>query len=657
MAENKADPGVSACDLKHQLAARIEETVISATQAVMNEMNRQLRTIKTEEDEKEVLHGGCDFECRVSFVIEEAVKSAAEIIVREFAALVGSLFEELPFRLREYEKEIKRMRRQLESCRCESRPVQRHGGTSADRMPFLTANTATEGGLAAPARPWKADSGECVANENRCGHQSPEEEQSYLVVALRYLQTLRSLCDEGRCTAHNLSNENPKYDTGMEIVKMEECASIQETLLTDSYHDECDSSKKTTYQNQMTNGGVNLHDEMEKSNALGWDKFTGQVTVKNEVDVDQDGPFQAKEEIFNFSMAQISQECLPGDVCIKKEPVETRETTYMENCQASLGHEIFFTQNKHLESNTDNDKPEREKTLSDNAGLKTHSTQKLLSCTECGKTFSRLNKLLTHQRVHTGEKPFKCIQCGKRFHDIRILKAHHKVHTGEKPYTCPECGERFSESANFKRHQRLHTGEKPYHCPECGKSFNTSTDLKDHQRIHTGERPYSCTECGKCFPKSGALNRHKRVHTGEKPYGCTDCGKSFAESGALKKHRRIHTKEKPYSCTECGKRFSVSAELKPHLRTHTGEKPYECTECGKCFSVSSNLKSHLRIHTGEKPYSCAECGKSFSASTTLKTHNRIHTGERPYSCTECGKSFAESGALKRHSRTHIGKKL
>ncbi|MGH0165722.1 UNVERIFIED_CONTAM: hypothetical protein FKN15_049511 [Acipenser sinensis] len=56
-------------------------------------------------------------------------------------------------------------------------------------------------------------------------------------------------------------------------------------------------------------------------------------------------------------------------------------------------------------------------------------------CTECGKNFSQLGNLKTHQQIHTGE-----------------------IHTGEEPYRCTECGKSFSQSGNLKTHQQIHTG-------------------------------------------------------------------------------------------------------------------------------------------------------------------------------------------------------
>ncbi|XP_016088293.1 zinc finger and SCAN domain-containing protein 2-like isoform X3 [Sinocyclocheilus grahami] len=75
-------------------------------------------------------------------------------------------------------------------------------------------------------------------------------------------------------------------------------------------------------------------------------------------------------------------------------------------------------------------------------------------CKYCGKAFTGLSNVVTHQRVHTGERPFKCDTCGKLFTEAGNLKKHQRVHTGEKPFICPRCGKRFAWICNLKTHQQ-----------------------------------------------------------------------------------------------------------------------------------------------------------------------------------------------------------
>uniref|UniRef100_A0A8C0EFL3 C2H2-type domain-containing protein n=1 Tax=Bubo bubo TaxID=30461 RepID=A0A8C0EFL3_BUBBB len=255
------------------------------------------------------------------------------------------------------------------------------------------------------------------------------------------------------------------------------------------------------------------------------------------------------------------------------------------------------------------------------------SRQKEYLCEDCGKVFTRRNKLNEHRRIHTGEKPYKCRDCGKSFTLSGTLRRHQRTHNKEKLIPCTTCGKRFSFSSDLTRHQLIYTGERPYTCSDCSKSFQQSCQLwKHHLSIQKGEKPLKCS-----------FNRTYSSSRGKEEYMCEYCGRVFPSTSNLTCHQETHTREKPYKCQDCGKSCSDNWKLRRHRRTHTKEKPFLCTMCGKRFSFSSH-----KIHTKEKRFHCNMCRKDFCFRTDLVKHQHSHMEERLYTSLHCEMTFQQS---------------
>ncbi|XP_054628705.1 zinc finger protein 773-like isoform X2 [Dunckerocampus dactyliophorus] len=264
------------------------------------------------------------------------------------------------------------------------------------------------------------------------------------------------------------------------------------------------------------------------------------------------------------------------------------------------------------------------RTHSDNTCSEKKTGKEHLSCSFCGKIFSRKVIMLSHMRTHTGEKPFSCSVCGQRFSQKSNMLKHTRIHTGEKPFGCSVCGKRFFQKVEIVLHMRTHTGEKPFSCSVCGERYSRKSNIVSHMRTHTGEKPFSCSVCAKSFSQKRYLTQHAWTHTGKKPYECSVCSDRFAKRFTLMRHMTTHTGDKPFSCSVCDERFSRKSNMEAHMRTHTGEKPFSCSVCSKRFAQKSNMEAHVRSHTGEKPFRCSVCSQSYSYKKTLTAHMWTH---------------------------------
>lgn len=88
--------------------------------------------------------------------------------------------------------------------------------------------------------------------------------------------------------------------------------------------------------------------------------------------------------------------------------------------------------------------------------------------------------------------------------------------TSDRTLTCNECGKTLSNFSSYKYHMQLHSDKTPFLCSECGQGFKTRNAYDGHMTTHLQSNPNQCTLCGKSYRQAASLRSHMLTHTGDK---------------------------------------------------------------------------------------------------------------------------------------------
>ncbi|XP_033733392.1 zinc finger Y-chromosomal protein 1-like isoform X2 [Pecten maximus] len=273
---------------------------------------------------------------------------------------------------------------------------------------------------------------------------------------------------------------------------------------------------------------------------------------------------------------------------------------------------------------------------SDKASMENHIKQHLqglLTCVDCGVTFSR-PLLLFHHRVDNHiEKFYTCEFCAEQFYTHRSLQVHLAKKHDQKPYKCPKtkCLEYFSCRADKKKHVIVAHPELAAQCEKCGEFFFGQDRLQCHIK--------------------GTKCREKSSTEGNK-IPCEVCGKIVLRAGMKKHMETVHLKIHSHKCEVCSFTTNSTQSIKHHRMRHTGVHPFKCQLCDFSCVQDYQLKSHMRTHTGEKPYKCDQCSYASAWNVQLKEHRKAHQSPTQSTCDICNITFKHERGITLHMKKH-----
>nr|XP_046256486.1 zinc finger protein 850 isoform X1 [Scatophagus argus] len=276
---------------------------------------------------------------------------------------------------------------------------------------------------------------------------------------------------------------------------------------------------------------------------------------------------------FHSHMEKIHGPTSPKETGIQIRPGITKQQTYecpdCGKCYGVVGH-FLNHQRSHRQAS--------KSVFHDLEHLKKKSFQ----CESCGRNYSRASALDAHRRCHE-EKLVKSRNrgsgdaCHMEESPAEAKPSENQTHvTPEKLFKC-SCGKAFTALLRLKTHQRFSRNrqcspeemkEKPkkscneFYCSECKKAFSGHIALFNHQRWHANHsddsaKRFLCEECGKVFMTLTFYYRHQRmVHSDETP------AKSFL-------HQVCQLQKKAFECKDCGLKFSRASALHSHQLHHT----------------------------------------------------------------------------------------
>ncbi|XP_068243260.1 protein suppressor of hairy wing-like isoform X2 [Palaemon carinicauda] len=311
---------------------------------------------------------------------------------------------------------------------------------------------------------------------------------------------------------------------------------------------------------------------------------------------------------------------------IKKEPemgIDEGSFDLLESCLKESG--IKAVGERVDEQEKENASEPGKQSLKDDEEEQKISPKKVFIC-------NSLESVKSVPKKKLGASKFKCDECGKMYSSLSVLKTHQIRHRKKEdlPFACKTCDFRSASKIELFRHSLKHEKTLVYACNICDKQFSRDTGLREHiQYVHAKSQVLKCGICQFSTHRRNTMRNHLQTHQGATPV---------------------------IACPVCGVTFRSKTNLRTHLFSHAGLKRFECDECDKKFISRNRVKAHKLYVHGPREHNCPYCEMKFPTRHALNRHILVHTGEKPFQCCFCPFMCNTQGNLIKHIR-HVHEKI
>lgn len=223
-------------------------------------------------------------------------------------------------------------------------------------------------------------------------------------------------------------------------------------------------------------------------------------------------------------------------------------------------------------------------------------------CVVCGKVFKCSFQLKQHLlQSHIVYEHIECKYCHLMYLGPYKLQAHiKKIHLDSEEnvaVSCSTCGRIFSRASLLSKHKETHDNIESV-CEICGKLIKTKSLMASHMEMqHSKFGSFMCRICNEQFSFKKLLRMHQRKHhriqAKSNSVFCEICGKKYKNSRILGMHKVTHSDERPFKCDVCGATFKLPVTLRTHRRVHSAVGKYTCPSCGISFKWKQTYDKHL----------------------------------------------------------------